>query len=125
MKHIHNKIHVAHVSRRSFMKAALWALMVCIAIVASSAALARAAHNFKIALTEKPDIAIYLLLPDEEITTTTVLRERETERDYLAETKDGPKLIKLKRGPDQWYAALIEPLHEDESIREGTETETR
>ncbi len=112
--HTFKKVHIMHVSRRSFLRTTVSAVILSIAIVAASAALARAAHNFKIALTEKPDIAIYLLLPDEGITTTTVLRETETERDYLAETKDGPKLVKLKRGNDAWYAALIEPLHEDE-----------
>jgi len=107
------KIHIHLLSRRHFSRAVIWAVSLSTVIVGASAALARAAHNFRIALTEKPDIAIYLLLPDENITTTTVLRTSDTERDYLAETKDGPKFVKLKKGNEQWYAALVEPMHED------------
>ncbi|MBI5155804.1 hypothetical protein HZA45_00865 [Candidatus Peregrinibacteria bacterium] len=112
MKHM-QKIHIHLLSRRHFSRAVIWAVSLSTVIVGASAALARAAHNFKIALTEKPDIAIYLLLPEENITTTTVLRTSDTERDYLAETKDGPKFVKLKKGKEQWYAALVEPMHED------------
>lgn len=74
--------------------------------------LGRAAHNFQAALTQKPDVAIYLLLPDEEIGRTTLLRETETERDYLADTKDGPKLIRLKKGDKVWFVSFTERLHE-------------
>ncbi len=125
MKHLHHKHLISHISRRSFTRTVIAAVVLCITIVATSAALARAAHNFKIALREKPDIAIYLLLPDEQITTTKVLREGEKERDYLAETKDGPKLVKLKKDNDQWYAALIEPLHGDETIPADIKEETQ
>lgn len=118
------KFHIAHLGPRNYRRTAKWALTVSVAIVVAAAALARAAHNFKIALTDKPDIALYLLLPEEEIRTSEVLRESETERDYLAETKDGPKLIKLKKSDGSWHASLIEPLHEDEGIPGGTETET-
>lgn len=77
----------------------------------AAAALGRATHNFSAALTDKPDVAIYVLLPDEGIRDTTLLRETEKERDYLAETKDGPKLIKLRRGEQEWFVSLIEELH--------------
>lgn len=110
MKHTPHT-HIAHVSKRSFSNTVVWAIVLSVIIVGASAALARAAHNFRIALQEKPDIAIYLLLPDEGITKTTVLRQSETERVYLAETKNGPELIKLTRGKDQWYASLVEPMH--------------
>ena len=81
-------------------------------MVALAASIARATLNLSAALTDKPDLAIYLLLPEEEIGQTTLLRVYEDQRDYLAETKDGPKLIQLKRGPHQWYVSLIEKLHE-------------
>ena len=113
MKHT-NKIQVHRLSRRYYSHAVAWAVGLSMIIVILCAALARAAHNFKIALVEKPDIAIYLLLPEEKITTTKTLRVSATERDYLAQTKDGPKLVKLKKGKEQWYAALVEPMHEDE-----------
>ena len=121
MKYTLQKIHIAQLSRLHFSRTVVWAMGLSAAIVVASAALARAAHNFKIAFTDKPDIAIYLLLPDEQISKTTILRQSDTERDYLAETKDGPKLVKLKRGQNQWYAALIEPLHEnDASVKENS-----
>ena len=41
--------------------------------------------GLKAALTDKPDIAIYLLLPEEEIGRTLLLRDKDNERDYLAE----------------------------------------
>lgn len=108
-----HKFHVAHLSHHSYTHTVKWALAVSTLIVVATAALARAAHNFKIALKDKPDIALYLLLPEEEITKSEVLRESETERDYLAETRDGPKLIKLKKNEGTWRAALVEPLHGD------------
>lgn len=86
--------------------------MVCIVVVIAAAALGRATHNFQAALTDKPDVAIYLLLPEEELGNTTLLRESDTERDYLADTKDGPKMIKLKKGETEWYVSLVEELHQ-------------
>lgn len=106
------KTDFAAISHRRFFATVLWTLLLCLLIVIGAAAVARAARNFRIALTEKPDIAIYLLLPEEGIGRTTLLRENEGERDYLAETKDGPKLVRLKKGGSAWYAALVEPLHE-------------
>ncbi|MDO8648505.1 MAG: hypothetical protein Q7R81_01855 [Candidatus Peregrinibacteria bacterium] len=100
------------ISRARFFHTMGWALLVSIVIVGIAAALGRATLNLKAALTEKPDIAIYLLLPEEEIGATTLLRERPEERDYLAETKDGPKLVRLKWGGEQWYVSLVEKLHE-------------
>lgn len=100
------------ISRYRFLHTIGWALLLSCLIVAVAATLARATLNLKAALTDKPDIALYLLLPDEDIGSTTLLRAREDERDYLAETKDGPKLVKLKKGEREWYVILVEPLHE-------------
>lgn len=108
------KFHVHHLSHPLFRRTVVWSVVLCVLIVGAAAALARSAHNFKAALTDKPDVAIYLLLPDEGLGNTTLLRDGETERDYLADTKDGPKIIKLKRGPEQWYVANIEDLHRGE-----------
>jgi len=107
------KLHVHHLSQFMYRRVVIWSVILCVMIVGAVAALGRSAHNFKAALTDKPDLAIYLLLPEERITSTTLLRDGETERDYLAETKDGPKLIKLKKGPTQWYVAQTEILHQD------------
>lgn len=104
--------HVHTLSHRGYRQTVLWATFCCLAIVAAASGFARASRNFSAALTEKPDLAIYLLLPDEEIGQSTLLREQETERDYLAETKDGPKLVKLKKGEKEWYVSVVEKLHE-------------
>lgn len=106
-----NKFHIHSLTRRSFTHTTLWAVAITVLIVVAAATLGRAAHNFDAALVEKPDVAIYLLLEDEKIGQTTLLRESENERDYLAETEDGPKLVRLKKGPEQWYVQFTEALH--------------
>jgi hypothetical protein len=106
------KLHIPHLTNRKFFHTIFWSLIVSGLIVGAAAAIGRASHNMNIALEEKPDIALYILLPEEEIGKSTLLRESENERDYLAETKDGPKFVKLKKGKEQWYAALVESLHE-------------
>lgn len=81
-------------------------------IVASAAGLGRAVHNIQGALSAggKTDIALYLLLPDEGITDVSLLRSGSVERHYLAETKDGPKLVKLVLREGRWAVSHVEPL---------------
>ena len=102
------------ITPRTFRKTTIWSLVFAVIIVAGAAALGRAAHNFNAALTDKPDVAIYLLLQDEELGNTTLLRQNkeDTERDYLAETKDGPKLVKMKKGEKEWYVDYTEALYD-------------
>lgn len=95
------------------MRTVVWSVFLSIAIVMCAAFLGRATKNFKAALTDKPDVAIYLLLPDEELGQTTLLRDNGDIRDYLAETKDGQKMIKLAKNKDgEWEVAVIEKLRE-------------
>lgn len=108
-----SKFHIHTLSRRSYSRTVFWSVLLCVSIVVAAAALGRATHNFSAALTDKPDVALYLLLPEEGIGRTTLLRESEEERDYLAETETGPKLIKLRRADGRWYVSLIEKLHEE------------
>jgi cell division protein FtsL len=103
---------IGHLSRKRYLHTILWSVVLSISIVIAASALARATHNFRAALSEKPDIAIYLLLPEEEIGRTTLLKSSETERDYLAETKHGPKIVKLRKGEKEWYVSYVERLHE-------------
>lgn len=105
--------HIHTLTHSGYQRTIIWASVLCITIVVAAAACARATRNFQAALTDKPNVALYLLLPEEEIGWSTVLRENEedTERDYLAETKDGPKLIKLKKGEKEWYVSVVEQLH--------------
>lgn len=104
--------HTHTLSHRGYRMTVAWAVLCCLVIVVAASAFARASRNFTAALTDKPDLAIYLLLPEEEIGYSTLLKEAETERDYLAETKDGPKLIKLKKGEKEWFVSVVEKLHE-------------
>ncbi len=106
------KINIHHLPRHRFLKTVLWAVFASAVIVSAAAGLGRAARNFQAALTDKPDVALYLLLPEDDIMDSTLLREQPTERDYLAQTKHGSMLIKLKRGPQQWYVSSKETLHE-------------
>ena len=105
---------VHNLTPRAFNSTVLWALALSIGIVVAAAFLGRAARNMEAALTDKPDIAIYLLLKDQDIGKTTLLRENDegTQRDYLAETDDGQMLVTLKRGETQWYVAGTERMRE-------------
>jgi len=103
---------IRRISHLRFFHTIAWAVLLCGLIVGMAASLGRATLNLKAALTDKPDIALYLLLPEEKIGRSVLLRERDDERDYLADTKDGPKLVRLKKGEKQWYVDMIEQLHE-------------
>ncbi len=121
------KFHVHSLSSKHYGRTVTWAIFLSIAIVCTYAYLGRAAHNFKAALTDKPDVAIYLLLPKEHLQNTTLLSQNkdDTERAYLATTDHGPELIKLHRNK-QWVVDTIDPLHEDASIENGSPaTETQ
>lgn len=106
------KFQIQSLSRHSFKRTVWWSIVLSTLIVVAAATLGRAAHNFQAALTDKPDVALYLLLPEEQIGHSTLLKETETERDYLVETKDGSKLVQLKKGEEAWYVSLVERLHE-------------
>lgn len=103
---------IDRLSRWRFLSTTFWALLMSGVIVAGAAFLGRATLNLKAALTDKPDIAIYLLLPDEKIGATTLLRELPTERHYLAETLDGPKLVILEKKDGKWGVKKIEKMRE-------------
>ncbi|MBM3231548.1 hypothetical protein FJZ28_04475 [Candidatus Peregrinibacteria bacterium] len=103
---------IHQLSRRRYGSTVFWAVIASIVVVGGAAALGRATMNIKGALTEKPDIAVYLLLPEEGITNVELLRERENERHYLVQTKEGPKLVVLRKGEEKWYVSLLEKLRE-------------
>lgn len=92
--------------------------MASLVVVGIAAGLGRATVNLGAALTDKPDIAIYLLLPDEGLHSIEVLKEEENERHYMAESKDGPKFIILKKGEEEWYISHVERLHADANSEE-------
>jgi len=89
-----------------------WAVLGSMLFVAIMATLGRASFNFSAALIDKPDIAIYMLLPDEGIGKTELIRDLGDERHYLAETENGPKLVILKKGKEEWYVSGLEQMRE-------------
>ncbi|MDB4978820.1 MAG: hypothetical protein JWM56_1006 [Candidatus Peribacteria bacterium] len=97
-------------SRMRYNQAIGWTVLLCAMIVMLAAALARATINLNAALTDKPDLAIYIL--DSKITQATLLREDTIHRDYLAQTKNGAQLVKLEKRDSQWVIAEEEMLHE-------------
>lgn len=103
---------IHQLSRRGFLRTVGWGLVASLIIVGMAAGLGRATLNLRGAVTNNPDLAIYVLLPEEGIGKVELLREEETERHYLAATKDGPKLIVLKKGEKEWYVSSMEKLHE-------------
>ncbi|OGJ55112.1 hypothetical protein A3D11_03510 [Candidatus Peribacteria bacterium RIFCSPHIGHO2_02_FULL_49_16] len=104
------EIHFLH--RKRYVGTVFWALLICAVIVTVTSFLGRAARNLNAAVIDKPDIAIYLLLPKEDIYATTLLKETDKERQYIAKTPNGPKFVKLVKGEKEWYVGLIENLHE-------------
>lgn len=97
-----------------FYRTVLWALLLCAVIVAAAAGLGRAALNFEAAVTEKPDLAIYVLLPDDKISNIELLREEEGRREYLATTPEGAILVDLRFNEEtgHWYVHYKERLHD-------------
>jgi 3-dehydroquinate synthase class II len=111
-------MEIHRISRGRFLHTVGWGLLGSLIVVGIAAGLGRASINIEAALTDKPDIAIYLLLPDEGIQTFDVLKEEDDERHYMAETKDGPKFIILKKGESEWFVSHIENLHAEPNPEE-------
>lgn len=114
------KINVHLLSKIRFRHTYVMALLISCLIVAVTATLARATLNLSGALTHKPDIAVLLLLPEEGIWESTLVRAATNERSYLVETRTGPKLVRLKKGTEEWYVGEVVVLHGDS----GTEIPT-
>ena len=116
-------MEITNISRKRFLFTVGWGVIASLTIVTAAAGIGRATMNLQGALTDKPDIAIYLLLPDEGIGKVELLREKEGERHYLAHTKNGPKFVILKMGEKEWYVSSIETLHPDATSSDPTPTE--
>lgn len=103
---------ISRISGKRYGHTMMWAILLSLLVVGLTATLGRAMGNVKAALADKPDIAVYLLLKDDVVTSSTLLRSHEDERDYLVQTKDGPKLVKLRKGEEEWYVVSEERMHE-------------
>lgn len=108
------RFSVGHLTPRGYQNAVVWALVLSLSVVIAAAVLGRAARNMQAALVDKPDIAIYFLLEEHNLGKTTLLRvsDDEMQRDYLAESDEGPMLVQLTKGEEQWYVSKTERLHE-------------
>ncbi|MCA9370514.1 MAG: hypothetical protein KC680_00970 [Candidatus Peregrinibacteria bacterium] len=112
---------IKDISRKRFLSTVVWGVLASVIIVGAAAGIGRATVNLQGALTNKPDIAIYLLLPDEGIGKIEVLKEEENERHYLADTSEGKKFIILKKGQKEWYVSDVQSLHDDEPTAPSAE----
>lgn len=91
-----------------------WAVLLSLLIVAIAASIGRATVNLRGALTaEDASLAVMLLLPEKKISAVTLIKATFDTQEILAETKDGPELIRVKRGPTQWF------IQEEISLRES------
>ncbi len=105
-------MEIERISRRRYVLTIGWTVLLSLCIIIAVSSLAKATLNIKGALIEKPEIAVYLLLPDEGIIQVELLRETETTRDFLLHTKENGKLfVKMEKGEEQWYITEKENLH--------------
>lgn len=110
---MHTNIPFQFLSKFRYAHHLLWAVLLSCLIVAIAASIGRASKNLKGALTaEDPTLAVFFLRPEEQITDVTLLRAKQDLVDVLAETKDGPKWMRLRKGEEQWYISDEENLHE-------------
>lgn len=104
MEEKHIPMDFQFVSRFQYAHTMIWALLLSSLIVAAAATIGRATVNLRGALTaEDASLAVMLLLPDENISQVTMIKAGSDTQEFLAETKTGPKLIRMKRGPTQWF----------------------
>ena len=106
-------VGIEFVSGGRFTHTVMWGLLLSAIVIVLASLMARSALNLEAAVTNKPDLAVIILLPEENITDVELMRDRGKERDYLVETKDGPKYVKLIKSDGEWRVGEIEQLHEN------------
>ena len=106
-------VGIEYVSKGKFTHTFVWGLLFSAAVIILASVMAKSALNLKAAVTDKPDLAVIILLPDEGISNVELMRDRGKERDYLVETKDGPKYVKLIKAGEEWRVSKVERLHEN------------
>lgn len=106
-------MEIERISRWRYFSTIIWAVLGSVLVVSLTAGIARATLNMRGSLVEKPEIAVYLLLQEAEVTNVEILRETETQKDMLVHTKnEGKLLVIMKKGEEEWYIAEKERLHE-------------
>ena len=96
-------MHISFLSPWRYSHTMGWAILMSLLIVGLAATLGRATINLRGALTaEDASLAVIMLLPNEHISNLTVIRAGAETQELLAETKDGPKLIRVRRVEGKW-----------------------
>lgn len=96
-------MHLSLLSHWRYAHTISWAVLLSLLIVAIAATIGRATINLRGALTaEDASLAVMMLLPEEGIGDITMIRAGAETQEFLAETKDGPKLIRVKRVEGKW-----------------------
>lgn len=91
----------------------IWALLSSCLIVAIAATLARATINLRGALTaDDASLAVMLLLPDENISDITMIKAGPDTEEFLAQTKEGPKLVRTQKENGTWHVQELIKLRE-------------
>ena len=110
---------IQDLSSKSFLKATLIAIAATIAIVGAASLLGRATIYLQAALTDKPDLGVYLLLEKEGFSNIADVQYLEddsadstVQRSYLVETGAGPLYVKIRKGEQEWYLAEEDWLRE-------------
>ncbi|MFA6259583.1 MAG: hypothetical protein WCX29_03160 [Candidatus Peribacteraceae bacterium] len=105
---------IHHLSQHRFREMSIWMILAATAIIVAFALLARASLNLHAALTDKPDLAMYILMPETRIQKIDLLRDHGKERDYLVTTATGSLFVKLQKSDGKWNIIEQEPLRADE-----------
>jgi hypothetical protein len=108
-------MQIHETSARTFRAVVILAVIAGTAVIIAFSLISRAQLNLKAALTDKPDIAVLLLMEEmgAEVTDSELLRDLGNERDYLVETSgSGTLFIKLRKAGEEWHIAEQTPLHE-------------
>ena len=115
---------IDQLSRKRYLHTMLWAIVFSLGIVVIAAGLGRATMNVTAALTDKPDIALYLLLEEkgfENLGESELLHtkmdevDREIEKHYTVKVGEQETyLVILKLGDMEWYVSDVEILHVEE-----------
>ena len=97
-------IDFAFVSRFRYVHTMMWAILMSALIISLAAVVGRATVNLRGALTaDDGSLAVMMLLPEENISDVTLVKASVDRQEFLVETKDGPKLIRLKKGEEKWF----------------------
>lgn len=96
-------MHISFLSTWRYTHTMAWAVLLSLLIVAIAATIGRATMKLRGALTDDDaSLAVMMLLPDEEISDVTMLKAGPDTQEFLAETKNGPAVVRVLRVEGKW-----------------------